>query len=182
MTSPVFEALVRARHAQLNKSEAQISEQVDATLGPRPPDTHRPARFIRFCEDQSLPWRPAAPAVVAAFVLGHSKLGNCLEEIRSISAAHCSQDIPDPTPCRQVAEALLRLSDIKPPRSWPAAERTIFMQLPRDLQAYLIPREAERDKIIRRAQNEAAEARKAIQKPTEATNGTIEKHETLAEA
>jgi hypothetical protein len=177
MTSPVFEALVKSRQQQLNRDEAIIAEEVNATLGPAPPDTHKPLRFINWCDQGGFPWRPATPSVIAKFVLEHTKVGRLLEEIRAISEAHCSIGLPDPTASWQVTRALLRLTDIKPPRSWPDAQKVIFLSLPRELQEYLIPREMDRDAKIRRALDEAASARKALShysQPKELTNGTIE--------
>lgn len=89
-----------------------------------------------------------------------------------------------------VLEALIaaKVADIvDPPRSWGKEEKRRFLQLPRDLQLYYAEREKERDRVVRRAQTDAAEARRklaeaeaklaaarleAIQKPAEATNGT----------
>jgi hypothetical protein len=176
MTNPVMTALIAARQQQLNRGEAIIAEEVNAALGPAPPDTHRPERFIKWCDEQSLPWRPACPSVIAKFVLGHTKIGSLLEEIRAISEAHCSTGLPDPTAAWQVSRAVLRLTKVEPPRSWPDAEKVVFLSLPPDLQRYLIVREKDRDLTTRRALNEAGEARKQladIQKGTEA-NGTIE--------
>jgi hypothetical protein len=172
MTNPVMTALIAARQQQLNRGEAIIAEEVTATLGPAPPDNHRPVRFINWCDQGGFPWRPATPSVIAKFVLGHSKVGRLLEEIRSISEAHCSIGLPDPTASWQVSRALLRLTDIQPPRSWPAAEKVMFLSLPPDLQRYLIIREKDRDTTIRRALNEAAEARKQLKG---INDGTIEK-------
>lgn len=56
-----------------------------------------------------------------------------------------------------------RVSDlIDPPRSWGPAEKAAFLRLPRDLQIFYAKREKERDREVRRAQNDAAEARKAL--------------------
>jgi hypothetical protein len=173
MTSPVFKALVAGRLHQLNNDEARIAEHVAEVLGPPPPDTHRPERFMKFCEELGVPWRPASPAVLAKFVLQHTKTGRLIEEIRSISAAHSSSNLPDPAATYWVSKALCRLMKIEPPRSWPKAEQAVFLSLPADLQQYLIPREAERDRTVRRAQNEAAELRKQladIQKGTDSAN------------
>jgi len=55
------------------------------------------------------------------------------------------------------------LPPIEPPRSWTKDEKERFKSLPRETQEYLAAREQERDRDFRRSQNEAAEARKAIQ-------------------
>ena len=185
MTNPIFQALVAGRLQQVNSAEAVIGEEVSAALGPLPPDTHRPERFIKWCSDQNLPWRPASPAVCAKFVLDHAKLGNLLEEIRLLSQAHCELNLPDPTAAWVVTEALLRLIKVETPRSWPAPERVIFLSLPPDLQRYLILREKDREVIFRTAQTEAALRRKHLaetEKSKEKTDGPTEIQPTEASA
>jgi hypothetical protein len=62
-------------------------------------------------------------------------------------------------------EALIsaKVSDlIAPPRSWGHAERVAFLKLPRDLQLFYSQREDQRDREVRRCQNEAAKARTAL--------------------
>jgi len=48
---------------------------------------------------------------------------------------------------------------VDPPRSWPDGNRQRFKSLPYDLQVYVAAHEAQREKALRRAQNEAANAR-----------------------
>jgi hypothetical protein len=55
------------------------------------------------------------------------------------------------------------LPPIEAPRSWTTEEKERFKALPRELQAYLSEREQERDRDLRRRQNEAAEQRKALE-------------------
>jgi len=52
---------------------------------------------------------------------------------------------------------------IEPPRSWTKEARERWQTLPRETQEYLAEREQERERELRRGQNEAAEARKAIE-------------------
>ena len=54
-----------------------------------------------------------------------------------------------------------RVSEIAPnaPRSWDAEARAAFLQLPANLQRYYAKREADRDRAVRKAQNEAADLR-----------------------
>lgn len=54
------------------------------------------------------------------------------------------------------------LPSIDPPRSWTKEARERFQSLPRETQEYIAEREQERDREVRRSQNEAAEERKAI--------------------
>jgi hypothetical protein len=62
------------------------------------------------------------------------------------------------------AKATERLQELlyEPPRSWTKEAKLRFLELPADLQAYLVVREKQRDREMRRSQNEAAEARKAL--------------------
>lgn len=60
------------------------------------------------------------------------------------------------------ALALARVDElIDPPRSWGKQEKLMFLQLPRPLQLYYAERESDRERELRRAQNEAASARKS---------------------
>jgi hypothetical protein len=56
----------------------------------------------------------------------------------------------------QATEPEANLPPIEPPRSWTTEEKERFRSLPRELQAYLSEREQERDRDVRRRQNEAA--------------------------
>lgn len=54
------------------------------------------------------------------------------------------------------------LPPLDPPRSWTKAEQERFRTLPRETQEYLHTRETERDREVRRTQNEAAEKLKGL--------------------
>jgi Skp family chaperone for outer membrane proteins len=69
---------------------------------------------------------------------------------------------------------------IEPPRSWGHAEKIAFLNLPPDLQRFYVRREAERDREVRRCQNELAKTRQAleeIRKELEAVRKPEERHE-----
>jgi hypothetical protein len=55
-----------------------------------------------------------------------------------------------------------QLPPLDPPRSWTKAEQERFRTLPRETQEYLHQRETDRDREVRRNQNETAEKLKAI--------------------
>jgi hypothetical protein len=78
----------------------------------------------------------------------------------------------------ETAEPEDNLPPIEPPRSWTKEARERFNALPRETQEYLAEREQERDRELRRSQNEAAEQRKAI----EAERQTAEKARQQYEA
>lgn len=60
------------------------------------------------------------------------------------------------------------LPPIEPPRSWTKEAKEQWQALPRNTQEYLAQREQERDREVRRSQNESAEQRKAISAEREA--------------
>lgn len=66
----------------------------------------------------------------------------------------------EPEAAEPQAEAL---EPIEPPRSWTKAEKERFQSLPRETQEYLHTREQEREREVRRSQNEAADIRKAAE-------------------
>jgi hypothetical protein len=61
------------------------------------------------------------------------------------------------------AEPPAQQAPIEPPRSWTKEARERFAALPRETQEYLASREQDRDRELRRSQNEAAEQRKAME-------------------
>ena len=63
----------------------------------------------------------------------------------------------------QETEPAEELPPIDPPRSWTKDEKERFNTLPRETQEYIASREQERERDIRRSQNESAEQRKALE-------------------
>ncbi len=78
------------------------------------------------------------------------------------NAAAASEQPPGETEVQAEPEA--ELPPIEPPRSWTKDEKERFQSLPRETQEYLANREQERDREIRRSQNESAEQRKILEK------------------
>jgi hypothetical protein len=69
-------------------------------------------------------------------------------------------------------DRLVALSHEEAPRSWSKEAKFAFLHLQPALQAYYVAREKDRDREVRRCQNEAAKARKAL----------LETQQQLAEA
>ncbi len=67
---------------------------------------------------------------------------------------------------------------IEPPKSWTKDEQERFQTFPRELQAYLAEREQERDRDLRRRQNEAAELQKGLQAKQEAADRQKQEYES----
>src|SRR5206468_7106265 len=105
-----------------------------------------------------------APAHVARFVVDCAPLGieRLWPAIQEISRLHVSVGLADPTLGSVAAKAISDLAGIDPPRSWPVAHKQCFKSLPYDLQVYVAAHEAQRERALRRAQNEAASARQKL--------------------
>lgn len=120
--------------------------------------------FAKWCELNGVSPCPAAPACVARFVVDCAPLGveRLWPALQEISRLHVSAGLADPTLGGVAARAISDLAGIEPPRSWPAGHKQRFKSLPYDLQLYVTAHEAQREKALRRAQNEAAGARQKL--------------------
>jgi hypothetical protein len=120
--------------------------------------------FAKWCELNGLSPCPAAPADVARFVSDCAALGieRLWPAVQDISKLHVSVGLADPTLGGVVSAAISELGGIAPPRSWPDDRKLRFKSLPYDLQAYVAAHESQREKALRRAQNEAAAARQKL--------------------
>lgn len=121
-------------------------------------------RFRDWCVKRGAQPFPVAPAIVAGFIGDCCKVGldALVQEITEISSAHNSIGLADPTRSDIVLDALGGIVEVEAPRSWPKEHRLKFWRLPYDLQLYLAERERDREAAIRRALNEAGEARKEL--------------------
>ena len=94
-------------------------------------------------------------------------------------------------------DRLVALGHDEAPRSWSRDAKMAFLNLPPALQAYYVDREKDREREVRKAQNDRADALKklataeartaeleaelaAIQKSTEKTDGTTEENTAAA--
>jgi hypothetical protein len=120
--------------------------------------------FRTWCEHNGVRFCPAQPTSVAQFVLDHAPLGiEALAEIvADIAEFYSALGLSNPAATWIVAAALDRVGDIAPPRSWPKAFKARFALLPLSLKKYIADHDAQREKALRRAQNEAARAKRAL--------------------
>ena len=176
MKSPVMQALINASLQEQEQRELALRTTIAAHLDLPVIEGDRSGwpLFKAWCEQREITPYPARPASVAFYILENAGLGigELLRIVKSISLVH--ESVADPTASGAVPAALNKIAPIAAPRSWPKAGKLRFFSLPYDLQVYVAAHEDQREKEIRRAHNEAADARKAlaaIQQPTEATNG-----------
>ena len=135
--------------------------------------------FARWCELNGICFCPAAPAAIAKFVTDCGSLGikQLWPAVQQISTAHTSLGLADPTLGGAVASAVNDVGGIDPPRSWPNERKQRFKSLPYDLQVYVAAHEAQREKALRRAQNEAASARQKLARLQTRQSGKIDELE-----
>ena len=120
--------------------------------------------FVKWCQLNGVPSCPAAPADVARFVSDCASLGigRLWPAVQEISKLHASLGLADPTLGGAAGAVISELAGIDPPRSWPGDCKQRFKSLPYDLQVYVAAHEGQREKALRRAQNEAAVARQKL--------------------
>ncbi len=134
--------------------------------------------FVKWCELNSMSACPATPASVARFVTDLASLGmnRLWPAVQDVSRMHAALDLADPTLGGPAASAISAVAAIPPPRSWPGRFKQRFAALPYDIQVHLASHEAQRERALRRAQNDAASARQKLaaleaQMKDEKTNG-----------
>lgn len=126
-------------------------------------------RFAEWCKSKGVPFCPAQPATVAAYIRhlvqeGPLNYYPLLAAIRAIEQMHDQAGLANPCATLAVRHELGCHLHIDAPRSWPKADRPLFNALPIEVRA-VIERRADQDsKALRRLQNEAAELRKHTQK------------------
>jgi hypothetical protein len=106
---------------------------------------------------------PASPAAIGKFVDDIAALGieKVWDQVQQIVREHYVRNMPDPcTGMTPSTEAINRISGMKPPRSWRADAKSEFMWLPYPVQFEINRREIDRDREVRRLQNEVAELKK----------------------
>ena len=189
-TNPVLGALERAKlNAQLahwERMEAGLRVAIAQRLGAQPPMDEGAAApkalaiFRAWCDRNGVRYLPAQPASVAQFVLDHASVGarSLAEIVASISESHSSRGLANPVATWMVAAAMQRTGDVAPPRSWPKDLKAQFAQLPQILKKYVAEHDAQREKVLRRAQNDVANAKRALA----ALQATVRSEQTTAGA
>jgi hypothetical protein len=132
--------------------------------------------FGKWCEINGVSACPAAPADVVRFVNDCAALGieRLWPAVQEISNMHAAVGMADPTLGGVTAAAIDKIAGVAPPRAWPGEKKLRFRTLPYDLQLFVAAHEIQREKAIRRAQNEAASARQklGLPKQSDPTNGS----------
>jgi hypothetical protein len=177
--NPVVKALATAQQEAWNQNEAAIERAVSQILHPVLPLAQAgegevsPAisAFACWCEMMNVRSCPTRPAVLACFIVKMSATIPAAELLRAVTDIadwNLSFGLANPAATPTVLAALNEIVTVEPPRSWPTEQKMRFRALPHDLQSYIAEREKDRDLVVRRAQNAAADARRKL---TIATTG-----------
>jgi hypothetical protein len=174
VTSPVLQAIENAKLAEREtvwqRNETAILETLKRQFGEMPLQ-QTPAMmaalsaFLNWCEAKVVRSCPAKPATVAQFALENASLGIDLisEVLDHIANVHEANGLANPVATWIVAEAMDRIDgNIQVPRSWPKEHWWRFNELPCIIRRYLVQSDKQQEKVIRRAQNEAATARQDL--------------------
>ena len=166
LADAIEQAKIRERVARWDANEQRLLQELKLDV-PRPALAkdvlERLDIFGKWAASKSVRKCPAKPHVVAAFCLDQHQMGAAPQVILAILAAvealHEYHGLSNPVRTSAVRAALDTIIKIDLPRSWPASNKVLFAQLDPDIREIISRREQQRDKALRRLQNEAAEQR-----------------------
>jgi len=120
--------------------------------------------FEIWCGSKATKVCPSSPDVVAAFVDQQSFQGErfILETLKAIELLHDHFNFANPVATARVRDAVAKIVKVDPPRAWSRAEKELFRTVSPSVQAIIAKREKDRDREVRRLQNERAEERKRL--------------------
>jgi hypothetical protein len=157
------DAIRQVNERELDRNEAalsacfpspahELSDEMKALLAP----------FVRWCEQQRVRALPARPTTVAAFMQWQKDRGiQPFETLLAIEALHILAGMANPV-ATPVVRAMTEGASVVPPRSWTRVEKEEFQLLPRHAQEVLVRRENDRERALRRGQNEIAAIKKRL--------------------
>jgi hypothetical protein len=123
-------------------------------------------RFADWAKSKGVPFLPAQPSTVAAYIRFENKNGanfqRIFETVRAIEQLHDTGALSNPCATMAVRHELGCIYHIDAPRSWPKTDRPLFNSLPIEVRAVIERRSEQDSKVLRRLQNEAAELRKQL--------------------
>jgi hypothetical protein len=118
--------------------------------------------FQNWCTLNGVQPAPISPHLVARFVADIAPLGadKVWQAVQEVSRLHYTVGLADPTLGHPVATAMTEIAGIDAPRSWTNDQKARFKTLPLDVQRYILERDKQDNKALRKAQNDAAAAKR----------------------
>jgi hypothetical protein len=162
--------LAQARANEVAAAENALFNQIAAQL-PQHPEIDEQTKlllvpFLQFTGTAGVRHLPAAPTTCAAFILNQAKAGvgpeRIAAEAQAIEKLHDQYNQANPLQTRSARWALDQVLKIEAHRSWPAAEKAMYAHLPVQIRAVISNREKDRERALRRGQNQFAAAIKEL--------------------
>lgn len=134
-------------------------------------------RFGDWCRSKGVPFCPAQPATVAAYIRHENKEGanfqRIFDTVQAIEQMHDAAGVSNPCATMAVRHELGCIYHVDAPRSWPKADRPLFSSLPIEVRA-VIERRAEQDsRAVRKAQQEATDLRHKLKSFEQEKNSNV---------
>jgi len=130
--------------------------------------------FVNYCQVQRVRIVGAKPTTIAAYLQYQAELGltadKILEQAKAIESLHDALGLPNPVATLVVRSVLEAALKTEPPRGWRSDEKFFFQQLPPEIRAVIARRENDRDRELRRLQNQTAQLRNSKPKEEIKTN------------
>jgi hypothetical protein len=169
---------------QIQTAQENNEQRIAAQIRPAVPKYYLDSEALMYlrhwaayCKSVGVKFCPAMPSSVAAFIRTESAAGVPAERImaalEAIMKLHDNEGMPNPVSCAAPRNELLRILTPEPPRSWNRTEKLAWPLLPPEVQAALGRMEHEREKVIRRYQNEMAACRKCNMKGNTANESSV---------
>ena len=152
-----------------DKTEQALAAQINAILpAPEELDEHTVALlnpFVEWCAATGVRHLPCRPTTVAVYVLHQASLGappgRIVSTMSAIEALHNLYQCANPVATSSARFALEQVIKGGPaPRSWTKDEKALWATLPPEVRSVIQRRDADQEKSMRKAQNEAADLRR----------------------
>jgi len=190
LADEILKAREKEQIAKYDAGEKAVAESLgDLLAAPElePGDVELLKPWLSWCADKSVRSVPAKVWCCAAYVLHRHGQGiaedKIFDELGAIERLHDKWQRPNPVASSIVDSAIEQITQTRPPRSWPAADKALFATLDPQIRYRILTRETQRDNELRRLQNAYAEKLKELkpndepkaveQKEKEATNESI---------
>jgi hypothetical protein len=164
--------IAQVKANEIAQNELALAQQLAAPAAELDDETKwHLAPFIQFATTANVRYCPALPTTVGAFILAQAALKiseqQILASVSAIEQWHDHLGLPSPVATTAARFALEQVVKSEAPRSWTKEEKLMWTTLPPEIRAVITRRDADQCKAMRRAQNQAAEARKRFSDGTD---------------
>jgi hypothetical protein len=137
--------------------------------------------FLDYCGIVNVRYLPARATTVASFIFKQFDSGvkpdTIFDQLAALERLHDQFDMANPVATSAARAALGEVASTESPRSWPQADKELFKTLPPQIRNVILNREKDREKTLRRAQNEAGDLRRLLKTAADTKPVTNEKED-----